>query len=321
MRQLPSRSPIAILGPTGSGKSALALRLTQHLPVEIISVDSAQVFRGMDIGTAKPSLAERQRTAHHLVDIRDPEQVYSAGEFCADCASLVEQIQARGKVPVLVGGSMLYFRSLFRGIAALPTANATVRQCIDARAAEQGWPTLHNELAKIDPQAAARIHNNDGQRIQRALEVISLSGRPLSSHWVDPGSRPDFSHWRICVLEPGDRSRLHGQLAARLADMFAQGLVEEVRGLMARKTLDEHSPALRLVGYRQVLAHCRGLESRERAQERSLFATRQLAKRQMTWLRSAHLLPDGAQPHRIDPFNFREVEQLLSTLIKSGATP
>jgi tRNA dimethylallyltransferase len=321
MTQANRESPIAILGPTGSGKSALALRLAQHVPIEIISVDSAQVFRGMDIGTAKPSAEERQRIAHHLIDIRDPEQVYSAGEFCTDCVPLVEQIQARGKVPVLVGGSMLYFRSLFRGIADLPMANAQVRQSIDARAATQGWPALHTALAQVDPDAAARINHNDAQRIQRALEVISLSGRSLSSHWANSGSRPNFAHWRICLLEPRDRSRLHAQLAARLANMFALGLVEEVRRLTARKTLDENGPALRLVGYRQLLAHCHGLESLERAQERSLFATRQLAKRQMTWLRSTELLPDGARPHRIDPFSDQEMELLLSSLIESGSTP
>jgi tRNA dimethylallyltransferase len=319
--RMTKESPIAILGPTGCGKSALALRLAQHLPIEIVSVDSAQVFRGLDIGTAKPSLEERQGIAHHLIDIRDPEQVYSAGEFCGDCVPLIEEIQARGHVPVLVGGSMLYFRSLFRGIAELPTANLAVRQSINARAATQGWPALHAELAQVDQEAAARIHNNDAQRIQRALEVIHLSGRPLSSHWAQSGSRAGFVDWRICLLEPKDRGKLHGQLALRLENMFAQGLVEEVRRLMGRKTLDENSPALRLVGYRQLLAHCHGRESLERAQERSLFATRQLAKRQMTWLRSADLLPDGAQPHRVDPFNLPEMERLLLSLIQSVSTP
>ena len=312
---------IAILGPTGSGKSALAMQIAARLPVELISVDSAQVYRGMDIGTAKPSAAERRAVPHHLIDIREPEQSYSAGEFRADCLALLRDIAARGRVPLLVGGTMLYFRALFQGIAAMPAADRVLRAGIDARAALLGWPALHAELALRDPVSAARIHPNDAQRIQRALEVIELSGRPLGEHWTSDAKPSSFCDWHICVLEPEQRALLHAALAARLDAMLAAGFPEEVSNLLARGTLDEHSPALRLVGYRQLTGYCRGNETLESAAQHALEATRQLAKRQLTWLRSDSLLPAGATVLRCDPFETTRMEQMLGVLIKAKLPP
>jgi tRNA dimethylallyltransferase len=317
----PTLEGIAILGPTGSGKSDLAMRLAQEMPVEIISVDSAQVYRGLDIGTAKPTAAQRAAVPHHLIDIRDPEQVYSAGEFREDCLRVITEIRSRGAVPVLVGGTMLYFRSLFRGIASLPTADNSLRKSIDHRARIEGWPALHTQLVHLDPAAAARINPNDAQRIQRALEVVTLSGRTLKQHWDQPSPLSVFDDWRIGLLVPTERAQLHERLASRLNSMFDAGLVNEVRGLVARGTLELASPVLRLVGYRQLIDYCRGVEPLERAKERVLFASRQLAKRQLTWLRSDNLLPSGAKPLQIDPFCHEHMERLVAALIKSGSTP
>jgi tRNA dimethylallyltransferase len=314
-------SAIALLGPTGSGKSALAMQIAQRLPVEIISVDSAQVFRGMDIGTAKPTAAERAAVPHHLIDIREPEQVYSAGEFRHDCSRLLQEIAARGRTPVLVGGTMLYFRALFRGLADLPAADPVLREQIDARAREQGWPALHAELAQRDPVAAERIHIHDAQRIQRMLEIITRSGRSAGQHWQSPACLSSFGDWRIGVLMPESRTQLHQRIEQRLRVMFEKGLVEEVSALLARGTLTANSPALRLVGYRQLIEHCRGLEPIARAFERALAATRQLAKRQITWLRGGYLLPDGARSMQIDPFDGMEMERLLESLIKQQLSP
>jgi tRNA dimethylallyltransferase len=312
---------IAILGPTGSGKSALAMQIAARLPVELISVDSAQVYRGMDIGTAKPSAAERRAIPHHLIDIRDPEQGYSAGEFVADCRTLLQEIAARGHVPLLVGGTMLYYRALFQGIASMPPADPQLRAGIDARAALAGWPALHAELAGVDPVSAARIHPNDAQRIQRALEVIEISGRPLGAHW-NAGEEPSsFGDWHICVLQPEQRNLLHSALAARLDSMLAAGFPEEVSNLLARGTLDEQSPAMRLVGYRQLIGYCRGTETLQSAAQHALEATRQLAKRQLTWLRSDSLLPAAATVLRCDPFDRTKMEQMLGVLIKEKLPP
>jgi tRNA dimethylallyltransferase len=308
---------IAIIGPTGSGKSALAMRVAAARPVEIISVDSAQVYRGLDIGTAKPTPAERLAVPHHLIDIRDPEQVYSAGEFRADCLQLITEITARGRTPLLVGGTMLYYRALFEGIAELPVADPAVRAAIDARAAREGWPALHAELATRDAAGAARIHPNDAQRIQRALEVLALSGRPLDELWdaAPPVHASQFAGWTICMLRPTDRAQLHGVLAARLEAMLRAGFVAEVRALLARD-LDADSPVLRLVGYRQLLEHCRGAEPLQAAAARVLAATRQLAKRQLTWMRSGKLLPYGATVLRTEPFERGSIEFAANALIK-----
>jgi tRNA dimethylallyltransferase len=312
---------IAILGPTGAGKSALAMAIAARLPVELISVDSAQVYRGMDIGTAKPSAAERRAVPHHLIDIRDPEQSYSAGEFRADCLALLRGISARGRLPVLVGGTMLYYRTLFQGIAAMPAADPVLRAGIDARAAIAGWPALHAELALRDPVSAARIHPNDAQRIQRALEVVSISGRSLGEHWTSGEKPSSFCDWHICVLVPAQRALLHSALAARLDAMLAAGFPEEVSNLLARGTLNEHSQAMRLVGYRQLTGYCRGTETLESAAQHALEATRQLAKRQLTWLRSDSLLPAGATVLRGDPFERQSMEQMLGVLIKAKLPP
>jgi tRNA dimethylallyltransferase len=312
---------IAILGPTGCGKSALAMQLASRLPVELVSVDSAQVYRGMDIGTAKPTAAERRAVPHHLIDIRDPEQSYSAGEFRADCLGLVGEIAARGRVPVLVGGTMLYFRSLFQGIAVLPTADAAVRADIDARAARNGWPALHAELAATDRDSAMRIHPNDAQRIQRALEVLALSGRPLGEHWTSSAEPSSFGDWHICVLQPERRDLLHSALAARLDAMMAAGFPEEVSNLLARGTLDEHSAAMRLVGYRQIAGYLRGSSTLAVATQQALAATRQLAKRQLTWLRAGSMLPAAAAVLRADPFDTSAMEQMLGVLIKAKRPP
>jgi len=312
---------IAIAGPTASGKSALAMRIAALLPVEIISVDSAQVYRGMDIGTAKPTADERARVPHHLVDIRDPEESYSAGEFRADALRIIGEVKSRGALPLLVGGTMLYFRALFHGIADLPVADPALRADLDARAAKEGWPALHAELAQRDPAAAARIHPNDAQRIQRALEVLALSGRTLDEHWQSQQQLSVFGDWNFCSLETDNRALLHQRIAERLDAMLAAGFTDEVSHLLARGTLDEHSPALRLVGYRQLLSYMRSGESLSDSAAKALYATRQLAKRQLTWLRSGRIFPTGARPLKVDPFDMPTMERLPRVLIKAWASP
>jgi len=311
---------LVILGPTGSGKSALAMNVAAARPVEIISVDSAQVYRGLDVGTAKPTAAERAAVPHHLIDIREADQAYSAGEFQADCLALVRDIAARGRVPLLVGGTMLYFRALFGGIAELPTADNALRAELDARAAREGWPALHAQLAARDPAGAARIHPNDAQRIQRALEVLAVSGGTLDAHWARQPVHPLFANWTICLLEPTERLRLHAALAARLEAMLGSGFIDEVRALLERG-FDERSPVLRLVGYRQLVAYCRGQQSLSVASERALAATRQLAKRQLTWMRSGKLLPYGASVLRADPFDPQSVAGVTGELIEAQPAP
>jgi tRNA dimethylallyltransferase len=283
--------PVAVLaGPTGSGKSALALALAAAMPVEIISVDSAQVFRGLDIGTAKPTMAERAAVPHHLIDIRDPSESYSAGEFVRAARELIDAIHARQRLPLLVGGTMLYLRALLRGIAALPSAAPELRAAIAAEAAERGWPALHADLAARDPDAARRIHPNDPQRIQRAVEVLRLAGRPLSElQAATRGSAADFD-WQAWALVPTDRERHRQKLARRFDAMLDAGLAAEVQALHARTGLTGDLPALRSVGYRQLWQWCEGKCSLGRARELAIVATGQLAKRQLTWARSEHFL-------------------------------
>jgi tRNA dimethylallyltransferase len=276
---------LCLAGPTASGKSAAALAIADALAprrtVEIVSVDSALVYRGMDIGTAKPSARERAAVPHHLIDIVDPAERYSAARFVADAAAAIAAIRARGAIPLLVGGTMLYFKALFDGLDALPGADAEVRAAIDERAARAGWPALHAELATIDPPTAARLAPNDSQRIQRALEVHRLSGRPLSS-WH---SAPDGRTPPLIALEPRERAWLHARIAARFAAMLAAGFVAEVQALRARGDLDAEQPSMRAVGYRQAWA---ALDAGDLAAlaPSATAATRQLAKRQLTWLRA-----------------------------------
>lgn len=278
--------PVMILtGPTGSGKTDWAERFAADHPVEIISVDSALVYRGMDIGTAKPSRSLRERIPHHLIDILDPRDTYSAGQFVQDCLRLIAEVRARGRIPLLVGGTMLYLRALLRGIAELPTASEALRREIDAEAARRGWPALHAELAGLDPQAAARIHANDAQRIQRALEVCRLSGRSLSE-LQRQGSGPLSEPVLAFALNPQERSVLHERIAVRFQAMMQAGLLEEVGALYARGDLTADTPSMRAVGYRQLWAHLAGQCRLEEAVEQGIAATRQLAKRQLTWLRS-----------------------------------
>jgi tRNA dimethylallyltransferase len=277
---------IVLTGPTGSGKSAVALALAARLPLEIVSVDSAQVYRGMDIGTAKPTPAERAAVPHHLIDIRDPAETYSAGDFVREALAAIEAIHARGRVPLLVGGTMLYLRALLKGLAPLPAASAERRAGIDARARERGWPAMHAELARVDPQAAARIHPRDPQRIQRALEVYEASGRPISE-WqrATVGAEQHFD-WLRLALVPAARAALHERLARRFAAMLAAGLYREVEALYARGDLSPANAAVRSVGYRQLWACFTAGLPLEDAAAAAVRATCQLAKRQMTWLRA-----------------------------------
>ncbi|TAK85563.1 MAG: tRNA (adenosine(37)-N6)-dimethylallyltransferase MiaA [Betaproteobacteria bacterium] len=277
----------ALLGPTASGKSALAQKLAERYPVEIVSVDSAQVYRGMDIGTAKPGAAERARVPHHLIDLIDPDARYSTGQFRADALRAIAGILERKRIPLLVGGTMLYYRSLAAGLDELPAADARVRSAINAEAAQRGWPALHAELATIDPQAASRIAPNDAQRIQRALEVFRLTGKPISSLQRGAADRAPFAI-QACALLP-ERSALHASIEKRFDAMLAAGLVEEVKGLRKRYRLSGDMPSMRAVGYRQVWEFLEGECDEATLRARALAATRQLAKRQLTWLRS---LPD-----------------------------
>ena len=281
-----SRPPEAVLiaGPTCAGKTALALELAARFPVEIVSVDSAQVYRGMDVGTSKPSAAVQARVPHHLIDLCDPREPYSAGRFRRDALALIPSIRARGRVPLLVGGTLLYFRALLRGIAPLPEADPEVRAAIDARARQAGWPALHAELAARDPEAAARIRPNDGQRIQRALEVLALTGQPLSA--LQRQAEPPPFRLAAFALVPADRQQLYARIDARFLAMMDEGLLDEVRRLRARGDLHAELPSLRSVGYRQLWAHLAGACGLEAAVADAQRATRNLAKRQLTWLRS-----------------------------------
>ncbi|MBB2486340.1 tRNA (adenosine(37)-N6)-dimethylallyltransferase MiaA [Mitsuaria sp. WAJ17] len=276
--------PICLAGPTGTGKTACALKVAEYLPVEIISVDSALVYRGMDIGTAKPSAAEMAAVPHHLIDIIDPLEAYSAAEFARSAQQLASEILARGRLPLLVGGTMLYFKALLDGLSPLPQADEAVRREIDARAAAQGWPALHEELARIDPQTAARLAPNDAQRIQRALEVWQLSGQTMSQLHAQEERSPGVD-WPLISLETEDRAWLHKRLGQRFAQMLDQGLVDEVRALRARGDLHLGLPSMRCVGYRQTW-EALDADCLDALQERGAAATRQLAKRQITWLRS-----------------------------------
>jgi len=282
---LAGRTAFALLGPTASGKSTLALRLAETLPLEIVSMDSAQVYRGMDIGTAKPDAAERARVPHHLIDLVDPDASYSTGRWRGDALRAVAAIHAAGRIPLIVGGTMLYYRALVAGIDTLPQADPAVRADIDAEAASRGWPALHAELESVDPRSARRIAPRDSQRIQRALEVWRLTGRPLSA--LQGAARQELPfRLKAFALLPSDRGALHARIAQRFDAMLAAGLVDEVRGLRKRYRLSPAMPSMRAVGYRQVWDHLEGAVDETTMKTRAVAATRQLAKRQLTWLRS-----------------------------------
>jgi len=293
------RAAVLLMGPTGAGKSELALRLAEHFGFEIVSVDSALVYRGMDIGTAKPDQAVRRRVPHHLIDVRDPLEAYSAGDFVRDAGRVMHDIWARGRRPLLVGGTMLYFHALTEGIAVLPGADGDIRAEIDAEARLQGWAALHRRLAAVDPAAAARIHATDSQRIQRALEVFRLTGTTITE--LQQRRLPALGDVSVTelVLAPLERDRLHAAIARRFARMLADGFVGEVATLRGRGDLTGEHPSMRAVGYRQIWRHVTGEWTLAEASEKAVFATRQLAKRQLTWLRRRQraLRLDAAHPH------------------------
>lgn len=287
---------IFLMGPTAAGKTDLALDLARHLPCELISVDSALVYRGMDIGTAKPEKAILEAFPHRLIDIRDPAQSYSAAEFRSDALAAMAEITAKGRIPLLVGGTMLYYKALLEGLADMPSADPAVRAELEARAEHEGWEALHRELAEVDPESAARIHPNDPQRLTRALEVYQVSGMTMTAHrqrqaLQNPDSGPSgrgqlpytVAHLAIA---PTQRQVLHARIAQRFRLMLEQGFVEEVEALRERRDLHAGLPSIRAVGYRQVWEYLDGDLTRAEMEERGIIATRQLAKRQFTWLRS-----------------------------------
>ncbi|MCO6412734.1 MAG: tRNA (adenosine(37)-N6)-dimethylallyltransferase MiaA [Thiogranum sp.] len=304
---------IFLMGPTASGKTGVAVELVQQLPLEIISVDSAMVYRGMDIGTAKPDAATLRIAPHRLIDIRDPAQAYSAAAFRADALREMQTIRNGGKAPLLVGGTMLYFRALERGLSELPGADPELRAELEAQAREQGWAALHERLRKVDPQSAARIHANDPQRIQRALEVYLLSGCTLTELCAQPVRREPGWRFLKIVLAPADRELLHARIRQRFRTMIDQGFLKEVIELRQRGDLAPGMPSMRAVGYRQAWEFLDGKLSEEEWVERAIIATRQYAKRQLTWLRSE----TGA--HWIDPTETDPVAHIRALIARTGA--
>ena len=306
---------LAVLGPTASGKSALGLWMAdQGFPIEIISLDSALVFRDMDIGTAKPTPQELAMVPHHLIDIITPSDIFSAAEFVEQCHILIQDIRARGKVPVILGGTMMYYKTLLSGMDELPVANPAIRQAIEQQAASEGWPAIHAQLYSVDPLTAARLKPNDSQRLQRALEVFKITGKPLSSFHVR-GQQAD-----ACIptlsIEPSDRAVLHKRIEARFQVMLEQGLIEELIELRHNHVLDETMPSMRCVGYRQVWDYLHGGCTYQEMTEKGVAATRQLAKRQITWLRSTanKEVVDPLQADwlvRVKPWVQRQVDLLL----------
>ena len=308
--------PIALVGPTASGKTAAAMAIAQRIPLEIISIDSALVYRGMDIGTAKPSAQERQQVAHHLIDIREPTQTYNAADFVNDAEQLIADIQSLGKLPLLVGGTMLYLKALQDGIDDLPKTDSAIRETIETRAKANGWPAMHEELRKIDPASASRLAPNDAQRISRALEVWHISGKSLTA-WFEEGAQKRLGAHQsfasrnkldVISLEPNDRSWLHQRIEQRFDAMLTAGFLDEMQTLRERGDLNPDLPSMRCVGYRQAWEQLDAMQlqansSQEmlaRLKETAVAATRQLAKRQLTWLRSMperHIIVcDGADP-------------------------
>ena len=306
---------ILLMGPTASGKSALALEIARRFPAEIVSVDSAQVYRGMDVGTAKPAAEERAAVPHHLIDVIDPDQSYSAARFRADAARVISEIAGRGRIPLLAGGTMLYFKALREGLSNLPQADPTVRAAIEEEAREKGWPTMHGELARIDAVTAAKLKSGDAQRIQRALEVFRITGKPLSAL---QGARVHAEapyRFVALALVPRERALLHKRIEARFESMLAAGLVEELADLRAKYALDANLPSMRCVGYRQAWEHLEGAYDRATLRDRGIYATRQLAKRQLTWLRAME------DPRVFDCFASDLSAQVLRHLGEQNAAP
>lgn len=299
---------IAIVGPTASGKTTLALELATRFPCDIISVDSAQVFRDMNVGTAKPDAATLARFPHRLIDLITPEQRYSAAQFRADALREMATVTAAGRIPLLVGGTMLYLKVLREGLADLPPADAALRARIDAEAAQRGWPALHAELARLDSQTAARLRPTDAQRIQRAIEVLRLTGRTLGSFFAEQQSGSPPFRCLTLALVPGDRGELHRRIAQRFDAMLAAGLIDEVSMLRRKYQLDAGLPSMRCVGYRQVWETLEGRMPRGELRDRGVFATRQFAKRQLTWLKSMDKL------HVIDPLTADAATEVLAAV-------
>ena len=305
------KTVVCLMGPTASGKTDVAISLCKRFPFDIVSVDSALVYRGMDIGTAKPNAETLQRAPHRLIDIRDPEESYSAGDFVRDARREIDSILAAGRVPLLVGGTMMYFRALIGGIAELPSADAEIRASIDADAEISGWPAIHVRLQEIDPAAAERIKPNDKQRIQRALEVYLASGTPLSE-WQSRAQveLDDDLRFVKIALQPATRQVLHERIGKRLNLMLNNSFLDEVKVLRERPGLTAEHPSMRSVGYRQLWAHLEGETSMEEAGKRALYATRQLAKRQITWLRSEVDLQS------FDPLEATTIDAISASLIE-----
>ena len=293
------------MGPTASGKSALAMTLAKDLDGEIVTVDSAQVYRGMDVGTAKPSLDERAQVPHHLIDIVGATEAYSAARFVADAQRAIADVRARGRLPIVAGGTMLYFKALTEGLSSLPRADSDMRAQLDARAAVEGWPALHAELARVDPATARRLPPTDSQRIQRALEVYYVSGTPISALLGKRAAAP-LGHTIAVALIPPDRAALHDAIARRFDAMLAAGLVDELRRLRATYALDPAMPSMRCVGYRQAWQFLEGEVDAEGLRSAGIAATRQLAKRQLTWLRSTSAAAFAPGDPEIVPYVARE---------------
>jgi len=315
--QSPDLKPtLCIVGPTGAGKTHLAMSLAEHaksigLTVELISMDSALVYRGLDIGSAKPTKQEQAAVIHHLIDILEPTEVYSAARFAKDAKRLCEEIRGRGNIPIVVGGTMLYWRAWAHGLSSLPPANTEIRARLDEEGASLGWPAMHAKLALIDPETAARLKPNDSQRVQRALEVFEITGKPMSALLAESPSEDGregsaIPPWiNLVSLEPSDRKRLHLNLEKRFDEMLAGGLLEEVKTLKANMDLHADLPAIRSVGYRQVWEYLDGQTDWEEMRYKSLAATRQLGKRQLTWLRAI------TGRNTFDPFNPDELKAAL----------
>jgi tRNA dimethylallyltransferase len=300
-----------LMGPTASGKTDLAISLCKRFPCDIISVDSALVYRGMNIGTAKPDADTLRRAPHQLIDIRDPEDSYSAGDFVRDASAAIDRSIAAGRIPLLAGGTMMYFRALTEGIAELPTADEAIRRKIDQEAEHKGWPAMHAELERIDAVVAARLNPNDSQRIQRALEVYRMSGKSLGDWQRDAVAATGDTGYVKIALQIEPRKRLHERIEQRLDQMIADGFEDEMRTLRARPGLGGDSPAMRCVGYRQFWAYLDGDYSETEARDRTLFATRQLAKRQLTWLRSEN------DVFSVDPLEAGVIDTISSHLARN----